>query len=151
MKRKSTFRKCKFGAEFFQNKKKTIYARQRIRQLTIMSLAYLKGMIFLRNLQEPGYRFQQWMDNAYPPIRVRKSSMRSESAREEFPVAYPSCIAPTRPIRIYESKCQEGNCRYCSEETISELRSTVYMIICGWCEEKHIGETMIPLRRRLDE
>ncbi|EYC13387.1 hypothetical protein Y032_0044g961 [Ancylostoma ceylanicum] len=53
--------------------------------------------------------------------------------------------------RIYESKCLEANCRYCTEKKICELRGTVYMIICAGCGEKYIGETMRPLRRRLDE
>ncbi|EYC09600.1 hypothetical protein Y032_0059g2956 [Ancylostoma ceylanicum] len=54
--------------------------------------------------------------------------------------------------RIYEDKCPEVDCQYCTkEEKICQLRGTVYLIRCEGCGEKYVGETMRPLRRRLDE
>ncbi|EYC39096.1 hypothetical protein Y032_0676g1431 [Ancylostoma ceylanicum] len=53
--------------------------------------------------------------------------------------------------RIYESKCPQPDCQYCTEEQICQLRGTVYLITCEGCGEKYVGETMRPLRRRLDE
>ncbi|EYC31235.1 hypothetical protein Y032_0004g2038 [Ancylostoma ceylanicum] len=53
--------------------------------------------------------------------------------------------------RIYENRCPVVGCRYCSGEKICELRGTVYLLTCGGCGEKYIGETIRPLRKRLDE
>ncbi|EYC40069.1 hypothetical protein Y032_0631g870 [Ancylostoma ceylanicum] len=53
--------------------------------------------------------------------------------------------------RVYESKCLETDGRYCIGEKICDLRGTVYMIKCDGCGETYIGETMKPLRKRLDE
>ncbi|EYB95418.1 hypothetical protein Y032_0160g3342 [Ancylostoma ceylanicum] len=54
--------------------------------------------------------------------------------------------------RIHENECPEENCQYCAEERkICILRGTVYLIRCEGCGEKYVGETMRPLRRRLDE
>ncbi|EYC10986.1 hypothetical protein Y032_0053g2410 [Ancylostoma ceylanicum] len=53
---------------------------------------------------------------------------------------------------IYENKCPGENCQYCTEgKKICMLRGTVYLIRCEGCGEKYVGETMRPLRRRLDE
>ncbi|EYC22565.1 hypothetical protein Y032_0017g3428 [Ancylostoma ceylanicum] len=53
--------------------------------------------------------------------------------------------------RIYENKCPQPDCQYCTEEPICQLRGTVYLVTCEGCGEKYAGETMRPLRRRLDE
>uniref|UniRef100_A0A7I4XUG3 Reverse transcriptase domain-containing protein n=1 Tax=Haemonchus contortus TaxID=6289 RepID=A0A7I4XUG3_HAECO len=39
--------------------------------------------------------------------------------------------------RIYEKRCREQSCRYCTSEKICELQGTVYLIQCGGCGEKH--------------
>ncbi|EYB85791.1 hypothetical protein Y032_0290g1522 [Ancylostoma ceylanicum] len=53
--------------------------------------------------------------------------------------------------RIYEDRCPGADCRYCSGEKICDLRGTVYLLTCSGCGEKYIGETIRPLRKRLDE
>ncbi|EYC32810.1 hypothetical protein Y032_0002g1106 [Ancylostoma ceylanicum] len=53
--------------------------------------------------------------------------------------------------RIYEEKCPQADCQYCNEEKICQLRGTVCLIKCDGCGEKYVGETMRPLRKRMDE
>ena len=53
--------------------------------------------------------------------------------------------------RIYEEKCGRRNCTYCAENKICQLRGTVYLVTCEGCGRKHVGETMRPLYRRMDE
>ncbi|EYC06050.1 hypothetical protein Y032_0078g1165 [Ancylostoma ceylanicum] len=53
--------------------------------------------------------------------------------------------------RVYERRCFEADCRYCKDDKICELRGTVYMISCDGCDQTYIGESMRPLRKRLDE
>ncbi|EYC19331.1 hypothetical protein Y032_0024g1025 [Ancylostoma ceylanicum] len=52
---------------------------------------------------------------------------------------------------LYEDKCPEASCQYCINGKICQLRGTVYLIRCSGCGEKYVGETMRPLRKRLDE
>ncbi|EYC15205.1 hypothetical protein Y032_0037g3382 [Ancylostoma ceylanicum] len=53
--------------------------------------------------------------------------------------------------QVYEAKCPEPDCPYCIGDKICQLRGTVYLIKCDGCGERYVGETMRPLRRRLDE
>ncbi|EYC38018.1 hypothetical protein Y032_0749g2033 [Ancylostoma ceylanicum] len=53
--------------------------------------------------------------------------------------------------RLYENRCDEEGCRYCTDKKICHLRGTVYLIRCGGCGHRYIGESGRPLRKRLDE
>ncbi|EYC29300.1 hypothetical protein Y032_0006g2898 [Ancylostoma ceylanicum] len=53
--------------------------------------------------------------------------------------------------RLYENGCDEEGCRYCTDKKICHLRGTVYLIKCGGCGHRYIGESGRPLRKRLDE
>ena len=53
--------------------------------------------------------------------------------------------------RIYESKCKNSRCRYCTTEAICQARGTVYQIECDGCGEIYIGESGRPLKFCLDE
>ncbi|EYB99766.1 hypothetical protein Y032_0120g925 [Ancylostoma ceylanicum] len=57
----------------------------------------------------------------------------------------------TTSTPVYERKCFEANCRYCKDDKICEYRGTMYIINCVGCGETYIGESMGPLRKRLDE
>ncbi|EYC09420.1 hypothetical protein Y032_0060g3105 [Ancylostoma ceylanicum] len=53
--------------------------------------------------------------------------------------------------RVYENRCDEEECRYCTDQKICKLRGTVYLIKCNGCGQRYVGESGRPLRKRLDE
>ncbi|EYB97658.1 hypothetical protein Y032_0139g2146 [Ancylostoma ceylanicum] len=53
--------------------------------------------------------------------------------------------------RVYEDRCDEEECRYCTDKKICHLRGTVYLIKCNGCGQRYVGESGRPLRKRLDE
>ncbi|EYC05205.1 hypothetical protein Y032_0083g1649 [Ancylostoma ceylanicum] len=53
--------------------------------------------------------------------------------------------------RVYENRCDEEECRYCTYQKICHLRGTVYLIRCNGCGQRYVGERRRPLRKRLDE
>ncbi|EYC21817.1 hypothetical protein Y032_0018g3549 [Ancylostoma ceylanicum] len=53
--------------------------------------------------------------------------------------------------RLYENGYDEKGCRYCTDKKICHLRGTVYLIKCGGCGHRYIGESGRSLRKRLDE
>ncbi|EYC45630.1 hypothetical protein Y032_0421g1170 [Ancylostoma ceylanicum] len=53
--------------------------------------------------------------------------------------------------RVYENRCDEEECRYCTDKKICHLRGTVYLIKCNGCGQRYVGESGRPLRKRLDE
>ncbi|EYC15824.1 hypothetical protein Y032_0035g2983 [Ancylostoma ceylanicum] len=53
--------------------------------------------------------------------------------------------------RVYENRCDEEECRYCTDQKICKLRGTVHLIKCNGCGQRYVGESGRPLRKRLDE